>query len=125
MRRLIAIGLLAAVAGCGSDSVLAPVQTVDGQWNGTQNGYALALNMVQTGTTVPQATCSAIISSNSGSYSGNCEGTFVYPTLTLKINIPGFVPFDYTATMSQSEAKLFGKMNGSGLDNVEMDLRKR
>jgi hypothetical protein len=125
MRRLIAIALLAAASACGSDSVLAPVQTVDGEWKGTQNGYALSLSMVQTGTTIAQASCSAVIGSNGGFITGTCEGTFVYPNLAVKITVPGFFPIDYTATMSQAEAKMFGHMNGSGLNNIEMDLRKQ
>jgi hypothetical protein len=126
MRRLTSIALIAAAAaaaGCGSDSVLDPVQTVDGEWKGTQNGYALSLSMVQSGTEL--SACSAVIGSNGGFVAGTCTGTFVYPTLKVTITVTGFLPLDYEATMSQAEAKLEGKLNGSGIDHLQVDIKKQ
>jgi hypothetical protein len=110
------------LAAC-SDSTLPPVQTVDGNWKGTQNGFALSLAMAQTGTTV--STCSASFGSTGGFESGTCSGTFVYPTLTVTINVTGFQPLQYVATMSSTEATLSGTLNGSGLDHVAMSVKKQ
>ncbi len=122
MRRSLVVALL-LVAGCGSDKVLAPVQTVDGEWKGTQNGFALSMSMVQTGTEL--SACSVVIGRNGGFVTGTCTGTFVYPALHAKIAVTGFQSLDYDATMSQAEAKLVGALNGSGLDHVAVDIRKQ
>ncbi len=113
---------MATAAACG-DSPLAPVQTADGTWQGVQSGFALTLIMAQTDTTI--SGCTAFIGSNGGQARGTCTGSFVYPNLKLKVSIESFVPFDYQATMSSNEAKMFGHMNGSGLNNLEMDIKKQ
>jgi hypothetical protein len=123
MRRLLTFVLIIAAAGCKGDELLAPVQTIDGVWSGTQNGFALTLAMTQSGTTV--SGCNVRIGSNGGFVEGTCVGTFTYPTLKVKISVNGFQSLDYDATMSQNEAKLFGTLNGSGLDHVEVDIRKQ
>ena len=126
MHRLLRFALATstvALFGCGGDSILAPVQTVDGEWNGTQNGYSLSLGMVQSGTQV--INCSAILASTGGGVTGTCDGTFNYPNLHVTISVPNFLPVQYDGTMSQSEAKIFGKLNGSGLSNVEVDISKK
>ena len=121
MRRFFVLALVLAAA-CG-DSTLAPVQTVDGEWTGLQSGYSLSLNLVQSGTSV---TGSTLIAGVGGSADGSVVGTFVYPTLHLVITLTGFSDnVAYDGTMSQTEAKIFGKLNGSGLTNVEIDVRKK
>src|SRR4051812_39246080 len=122
MRRLFAVALLALSLGCGSDS-LAPVMTVDGNWFGVQNGYSLSLTITQTGT--GDVTGNAIIAGNSGVAEGTVVGTFAYPTLQLSITISGFDEVSYTGTMSQSSAKIDGKLNGSGFSNVVVNIAKR
>lgn len=121
MRRLITIVLVAAVLACNTDSAGAPVQTVTGQWNGEQNGYSLGFNMVQSGTSV---TGSVSIAGVAGAATGTVSGTFNYPTLHLLADVSsaGFEPFTYDGTMSEAEAKIFGKVNGSGFDSVEVDV---
>lgn len=123
MRRLfIPLIALLAAASC-SDNTLGPVQTVDGTWKGTQNGFALSMTMTQTATTI--SSCGVSFGSNGGFVSGTCSGTFTYPTLHATINVTGFQPLTYDATMSATEAKLSGTLNGSGLDHIGMDIRKQ
>ena len=38
---------------------------------------------------------------------------------------PGFDAVKYDGTMSQAEAKIFGRLNGSGIVNVEVDVNKK
>ncbi|HTE43679.1 MAG TPA: hypothetical protein VK636_00435 [Gemmatimonadaceae bacterium] len=121
MRRLLAAAVVVLSLGCGRD-LLDPVMTVDGQWNGLQNGYSVALNMVQTGTDVAG---SATIAGVAGIGDGILVGTFVYPDLKVKITIEGLDPVEYTGTMSTSVAKISGKLNGSGFNNLQMDVSKR
>ena len=121
MRRIFLMALLAATA-CG-DSKLGPVQTVDGQWTGLQNGYSISFTLAQSGTAVSGT---MLIAGVSGVTDGTVVGTFVYPTLHLDLslnNIVGDVTYD--GTMSETEAKIFGKLNGSGVSNVEVDVRKK
>ncbi|HEX4683011.1 MAG TPA: hypothetical protein VH277_09895 [Gemmatimonadaceae bacterium] len=124
MRRLLfALSAAALVAGaaCG-DTILAPVQTVDGQWSGVQNGYSLSFNLTQADTLVSGG---VNIASVGGSFAGSASGTFKYPILHLKISVPNFNDADYDGTMSQSQAKIVGQLNGSGLTNVEVDVIKK
>ena len=122
MRRLFAIACLIAAAGCG-DSTLAPVQTVDGSWTGVQNGYSISFSLTQSGSTVTGTT---LIAGISGAADGTVSGTFEYPTLHLDLTLTGIVGnVTYDGTMSQTEAKIFGKLNGSGVTNVEIDVRKK
>jgi hypothetical protein len=121
MRRLLLFVAAAVVGACG-DSPLAPVQTVDGSWSGLQNGYSLSLVMVQSDSVVSG---SALVANVAGANQGTLAGTFVYPTLHLTLSFPGFDDVKYDGTMSQAEAKIFGHMNGSGLTNVEMDVKKK
>ena len=121
MRKLLLFAGLVALAACG-DSPLAPVQTVDGSWSGLANGYSLSLVMTQSDSIV---TGSALIANVAGANQGNLTGTFVYPTLHLTLTFPGFDAVKYDGTMSQAEAKIFGTLNGSGILNVEVDVRKK
>ena len=121
-RRLLILALVAAAAGCGTDKTLGPVQTIDGQWSATQNGYALSLNVLQAGTSV---TGGATLGSVALTATGTVSGTFVYPDVHLTLDFPGYLPVDYIGTMSTTEAKIFGKLNGSGLSNVEIDVKKK
>ena len=112
---------LAALVGC-HDSPGEPVTTVDGQWSGVQNGYSLSFNLTQADTL---ASGGVVVSSTGGSFAGTASGTFKYPALHLTISIPGFIDATYDGTMSSSEAKIFGRLNGSGIDNKEVDVVKK
>ncbi len=118
MRRLLTFAALAAIVAC-SDTPLAPVQTVDGSWSGLANGYSLSLAMAQTDSFVSGTT---LIANVAGANQGTLAGTFVYPTLHLTLTFPGFDPVKYDGTMSQASAKIFGFLNGSGINNVEVDV---
>lgn len=121
IRRLLLIALVVA-AGC-HDSTLAPVQTVDGQWTALQSGYSVSFTLTQSGTDVTGTT---LIAGVAGATDGTVSGTFVYPTLHLDLVLNGIIgDVTYDGTMSQTEAKVFGKLNGSGLSNVEIDVRKK
>jgi hypothetical protein len=123
MKRLLAVlAVLALVAGCGGEGTLGPVQTIDGQWAGLENGYAFSINVSQSGTDVSG---SAIIGSNGGAVPGTASGTFVYPDVHLTLDFPNFQPVEYIGTMSSSQAKIDGKLNGSGLINVAISIRKK
>ena len=123
MRRLFAIALVSlGVLGCGSDS-LAPVMTVDGEWYGLQNGYSLSLNLTQTA--AGDVGGSALIAGVAGFTEGTATGTFSYPSLLLTITATNFDPVVYTGTMSQSSAKIDGKLNGSGFTNLVLNIAKR
>jgi hypothetical protein len=121
MRRLLALVAIAASLGCGSD-LLGPVQSVDGNWNGIQNGYSMSLALTQTGTTVSGT---ADFLGVGGQASGSVSGTFVYPTLDLTITIPQVADVSYKGTMSGTQAKIFGQLNGSGFVNLELDVHKK
>lgn len=121
MRRLLTFAAFVALAACG-DSPLAPVQTVDGSWSGLQNGYSLSLSMTQSDTLVSG---SVLIASVVGTTQGTISGTFVYPAIHLTLSFPGFDAVKYDGTMSQSEAKIFGRLNGSGINNTEVDVLKK
>jgi hypothetical protein len=122
MRRLFAIALALCVAGCGRDS-LEPVITVDGQWYGLQNGYSLSLNLTQTAAGDVGGT--ALLAGNSGYTDATVAGTFNYPTLSLTIAATNFDPVLYTGTMSQTSAKIDGKLNGSGFTNLVLNISKQ
>jgi len=115
------LALAAGLIGC-HDTLLGPVQTVDGNWSGVQNGYSLGFTVAQSDTLVSG---SATIASLGGTFVGTTSGTFKYPNLTLLIHIQGFEDATYTGTMSTSEAKIFGTLGGSGISNVEVDVRKK
>ena|SRR5215831_4598435 len=121
MRKFFLFAAAAVVVACG-DSPLAPVQTVDGSWQGLANGYSLSLVMSQSDSVV---TGSALIANVAGANQGTLAGTFVYPNLHLTLSFPGFDDVKYDGTMSQAEAKIFGRLNGSGILNVEVDVRKK
>jgi hypothetical protein len=121
MRRLLALIAIATSLSCGSDT-LGPVQTVDGQWNGIQNGYSLSLSLGQNGDVV---TGFAEIVGIGGGGSGTAAGTFAYPTLDITISVPGALDVHYKGTMSNSEAKIFGHLDGSGFNNLEVDVKKK
>ncbi|MFI5229059.1 MAG: hypothetical protein ACHQWU_08320 [Gemmatimonadales bacterium] len=122
MRRLLVLALASTLLACGGDSLLGPVTTADGEWTGTQSGYALSLNLTQVDTSVAGST---ELTGVGGSTAGTASGTFIYPTLHLEIIVPGFETFVYDGTMSTTQAKIFGKLNGSGFTNVEIDVHKR
>jgi hypothetical protein len=121
MRRFLLLALITLVA-CGGDNLLDPVQTVDGTWSATENGYSLSLGMIQADTLVGG---SVALASLSGTFTGTVSGTFKYPDLNVTLAFNGFESVVYTATMSQTEAKLFGHLNGSGINNIEVDLVKK
>lgn len=121
MRKLLTFAALAAVVAC-SDTPLAPVQTVDGSWSGLANGFSLSLAMVQSDTIV---NANVLIANVSGTNQGTAAGTFVYPKLHLVLAFPGFDPVTYDGTMSQASAKIFGFLNGSNINNVEVDVSKK
>lgn len=107
---------------CGGDKILGPVTVSDGEWTGTEHGYALSLNLTQVDTNVSGSTQLAGVG---GSFSGTVSGTFNYPTLHLQMLIPGFEDFVYDGTMSSTQAKIAGVLNGSGFTNLEIDIHKR
>lgn len=121
MRRLCLLLLAAGLIGC-HDTLLGPVQTVDGTWSGVQNGFSLGFTLAQADTLVSG---SVTIASTGGTFVGTTSGTFKYPNLALAIHIQGFDDASYAGTMSTSEAKIFGVLGGSGISNVELDVRKR
>lgn len=121
MRRLFLFAAVAAVLGCGSDSIIGPVQTVDGQWTGTQSGYNMSLNMTQTDTVV---TGSVAIIGVGGALEGSVTGSFKYPNLSLTIVVDQFEPVTYTGTMSQTQAKIVGRLDGSGFNATEIDVAR-
>lgn len=122
MRRFIPLVFAALLISCGGDSILSAVQTVDGSWVGTQNGYALSFNLAEVGTDVSG---SVAIAGVGGSLSGTAIGSFVYPDLHLDITIPNFEGFSYDGTMSATQAVVAGQLNGSGLTNLEIDVHKK
>jgi hypothetical protein len=122
MRRFFALATLAFALGC-ADKTLGPVMTVDGSWAGVQNGYSLSLSLTQAST--GDVTGSAFVASTAVATSATVTGTFVYPTLHLVISATNFLPVDYVGTMSETEAKIFGKLNGSGFSNIQMDVKKK
>ena len=123
MRRLLLFVLASSLLACGGDTLLGPVTVVDGEWTGTQNGYALSLNLTQVDSSVSG---SMQIAGVGGSFSGTTSGTFKYPNLHLNILIPGFPDeLVYDGTMSTTQAKIAGALNGSGFTNLEVDVHKR
>ena len=122
MRRVLALALIALSLGCGSD-LLDPVMTVDGQWTGVQNGYSLSFSLTQD--SKGEVTGTALIASTALAAQGTVEGTFVYPNLQLTITPQGFESVNYTGTMSSTAAKINGRLNGSGLTNLEIDVAKK
>ena len=122
MRRLLFLTAAIALIACNGDSLLPPVMTADGEWTGTQNGYALSFNMSQVDSNVAGSTALAGVG---GSFSGTVTGTFVYPNLHLTILVPQFENFTYDGTMSASKAVIAGVLNGSGFANTEIDVHKK
>ena len=122
MRRFLAALALVAATSC-TDSTLGPVQTVDGVWSGVDNGYSLSLNMQQdaSGTVTGEISLANL----TGFFEGTISGTFVHPNLHVKFNFPGIQEISYDGTMSTTEAKIFGRMNGAGINNVDVDVRKK
>jgi hypothetical protein len=122
MRRLLAVLALVAVSSC-TDSTLGPVQTIDGLWSGVDNGYSLSINVAQDASGTVTGTMS--LANLTGVFEGTVSGTFVLPAVHLKFNITGVQEISYDGTMSTTEAKIFGTMNGAGINNAEVDIRKR
>ncbi|HVX37937.1 MAG TPA: hypothetical protein VHB25_00090 [Gemmatimonadaceae bacterium] len=121
MRRLLLLASVAVALGCGGDSILGPVQTVDGKWKGTQNGYNLSMTLTQSDTLVSGT---AGMLGVAGVVEGTVTGTFKYPNVNLTILIDQFQPVSYTGTMSQTQAKIVGYLDGSGFDHVEVDVAR-
>jgi hypothetical protein len=122
MRRLLAVLALIAVTSC-TDSTLGPVQTIDGNWSGVDNGYSLSLSLAQDASGA--VTGAVSLANLTGVFEGTVSGTFVRPDVHLKFNIPGVEEIAYDGTMSTTEAKIFATMNGAGINNAEVDVRKR
>ena len=122
MRRLVTLATVVFALGCG-DNTLGPVMTVDGNWGGVQNGYSLSFSLTQS--TTGDVTGTAFIASTAIATDATVTGTFIYPALHLSINATNFAPVDYAGTMSQTEAKILGKLNGSGFSNLEVDVKKK
>lgn len=119
-RRFLALALFASVLGC-SDT-LGPVQTIDGRWDGIQNGYSMSLVVAQAGEVV---TGYADIANIGGFVEGDVSGTFKYPNIELTIQVPNFDPITYKGTMSTTQAVINARLNGAGFVNVEVTLEKR
>ncbi len=122
MRRLIPLVLAALLISCGGDSILSPVQTVDGNWAERRTVTLCRSTSRRLVPTCPDRCRSPVCS---GSLSGTVVGSFVYPTLHLDISVQDFVGSAYDATMSATQAIMTGKLNGSGLINVEVDVHKK
>lgn len=122
LRRFVLPIAFAALAGCNS-SPGEPVTTVDGNWSGIQNGYSLSFTLAQADT----LTSGGVVVATTGIVlQGTASGTFKYPTLHLTLVFPQVADVvTYDGTMSSSEAKIFGKLNGAGANNVEVDLVKK
>lgn len=122
MRRLLMLAVLVVVGSCGND-LLGPVSTLDGVWTGTQNGYSMSLNMVQTDTTVSG---NVTLGGVAGIATGTITGSFSAPAVKLTFTLDGFQDqVTYIGTLSTENAKIFGKLNGSGFVNRELDVRKK
>ena len=122
MRRLLLLAALVFVGSCG-DSLLAPVTTLDGSWTGTQGGYSMSLGLAQTDSTI---TGNVTLGGVAGIATGTVTGTFIAPNVTLTFTLDGFDDqVKYTGTLSTENAKIFGKLNGSGFVNQELDVRKK
>jgi hypothetical protein len=121
MRRLFVLAFV-ILAACGGDRILDPVQTVDGTWNGTSNGIQLSLAMAQSDTLVSG---NVAIAGISGSFLGTLSGSFKYPELSVSLQFPGAEPVTYTGTMSTTQAKIFGRLNGSGFGDFSLDVAKK
>ncbi len=104
------------------DDTLAPVQTIDGQWNGVQNGFSMSMVLQQTGTEVKGVVS---IGSIATFVQGEVSGTFEYPTVDLLLDFPGYEQVTYKGTMSATEAVLYARLNRAGFDNVELKVKKR
>jgi hypothetical protein len=122
MRRLLTLLALIAATSC-TDSTVGPVQTVDGVWSGVDNGYSISLNLQQDA--AGAVTGEVSLANLTGFFEGTVTGTFVRPDLHLKLNFPGIQEISYDGTMSTTEAKIFGKLNGAGITNTDLDVRKR
>ncbi|HEY6826745.1 MAG TPA: hypothetical protein VI259_07800 [Gemmatimonadaceae bacterium] len=122
MRRLLAVLAFIATTSC-TDSTLGPVQTIDGTWSGVDNGYSLSLSLAQDASGA--VTGAVSLANLTGVFQGTVSGTFVRPDVHLKFNIPGVEEIAYDGTMSTTEAKIFARMNGAGINNAEVDVRKR
>jgi hypothetical protein len=121
MRRLFVLAFV-ILAACGGDRILDPVQTVDGTWNGTSNGIQLSLAMSQSDTLVSG---NVAIAGISGSFLGTLSGSFKYPDLTVTLQFQDAEPLTYTGTMSATQAKISGNLNGSGFTSFGLDVTKR
>jgi len=122
MRRLLALLAIAVATSC-TDPTLGPVQTIDGTWSGVDNGYSLSLSLAQDATGTVTGAMS--LANLTGIFEGTVTGTFVPPDVHLKFNIQGVEEISYDGTMSTTEAKIFARMNGAGINNAEVDVRKR
>jgi hypothetical protein len=121
MRRLL-VGVLAVIClGCQGD--LGPVMTVDGRWAGEQNGFSFSMNLTQDAS--GNVSGSALIADVGGLTNATVTGTLAFPALSLTLTAPDLPPVSYIGTMSQTSAKIFGKLNGAGANNVEVDVTKQ
>jgi len=123
MRRLLAVLAIAAVVGCGSDNVLAPVTKVDGTWTGSASVYQLSIGMVQddSGNVVGNASMAGQL----GVVNGTVAGTFVYPNLQLSLDMPGYESMTFNGVMSTTAARIDGALDGSGFTDLQISLNKK
>jgi hypothetical protein len=115
--------VIASAAGCGSDTLLGPVTSCNGQWSGVQNGYNLNLNLTQTDSTVSGAVRMAGSAGFvDGTAAGKCSAAGV---VALAFDIPGYQSLTYIGTLSQTVAKINGQLDGSGFSHLELDVEKK
>lgn len=119
MRRFLILAAAVLLAGCG-DHILGPVQTVQGTWSGEHSGFDISLTMSQSDTVVFG---NGTVSGVGGVADVVISGTFKYPNLDVFLSpTVGGDAAEYTATMSQSQAKLTGFLNGAGFTNLSFDM---
>lgn len=125
MRRfLLLAAVLLSASACG-DHILGPVQTVDGTWSGQHSGFSITFVLTESDTTVFGT---ATVAGVGGVATTNVTGTFKYPNLDVQLSggdIGTGEPAEYTATLSQTQAKLDGFFNGAGFNNLAFELIKK
>jgi hypothetical protein len=96
------------LAGCSSPTESDP--TVNGQWDGSNSGISVTVNLVQTGVAVTGA---GTIFSPIGDYPFTLTGTFVKPSLSTILTVPGYANMSFAGTLDGNT--LNGTLNGNGL----------
>jgi hypothetical protein len=121
MRWLLAGALAVSLVACG-ESTLGPTSTLDGVWAGTTPGYQLSMTLTQTDTLV---TGTALLAGVAGFAEFEVTGTLRSHTVALIAIAPGFEPVKYDGTLSTTEAVINGRLDGSGFNKLQMNLKKR